>query len=92
VFPWVLADYSSATLDLSSPASFRDLSKPVGALNPARLADFRRRFKDMPPEEELGMPAFMYGTHYSTPGYVMYWLMRAAPAHMLRLQVGQPGG
>jgi factor associated with neutral sphingomyelinase activation len=35
-----------------------------------------------------GMPQpFMYGTHYSTPGYVMYWLVRAAPGHMLRLQV-----
>lgn len=33
---------------------------------------------------------FMYGTHYSTPGYVMYWLVRAAPGHMLRLQVGEP--
>ena len=29
VFPWVLADYSSPTLDLASPAAFRDLSKPV---------------------------------------------------------------
>jgi hypothetical protein len=45
------------------------------------------RYHDMPPEEEGGLPAFMYGTHYSTPGYVMYWLVRAAPAHMLRLQV-----
>jgi factor associated with neutral sphingomyelinase activation len=36
------------------------------------------------------MPApFMYGTHYSTPGYVMYWLVRAAPGHMLRLQGGR---
>lgn len=32
---------------------------------------------------------FMYGTHYSTPGYVMFWLVRAAPAHMLRLQGGR---
>lgn len=37
-------------------------------------------------EEEGGIRPFMYGTHYSTPGYVMYWLLRAAPAHMLRLQ------
>ncbi len=29
VFPWVLADYSSPTLDLNDPATFRDLSKPV---------------------------------------------------------------
>jgi hypothetical protein len=34
---------------------------------------------------------FMYGTHYSTPGYVMYWLVRAAPGHMLRLQVRSGG-
>lgn len=33
-------------------------------------------------------PPFLYGTHYSCPGYVMFWLVRAAPAHMLRLQVG----
>lgn len=31
VFPWVLADYTSEALDLNDPASFRDLSKPVGA-------------------------------------------------------------
>lgn len=44
VFPWVLADYSSEVLDLDSPASFRDLSQPVGALNPVRLAMFQRRY------------------------------------------------
>ena len=40
VFPWVLADYASESLDLNSPATFRDLSKPVGALNPKRLEFF----------------------------------------------------
>lgn len=40
VFPWVLADYSSPSLDLTSPASFRDLSKPVGAwLGSLRFCD-----------------------------------------------------
>ena len=43
VFPWVVADYASPTLDLSSPATYRDLSKPVGALTPARLETFRER-------------------------------------------------
>lgn len=37
VFPWVISDYTSSELDLSDPDSFRDLSKPVGALNPVRL-------------------------------------------------------
>ena len=30
VFPWILADYESTELDLASPSSYRDLSKPVG--------------------------------------------------------------
>ena len=37
VFPWILADYTSETLDLSDESVYRDLSKPVGALNPDRL-------------------------------------------------------
>lgn len=31
IFPWVLADYASEELDLLSPTTFRDLSKPMGA-------------------------------------------------------------
>jgi hypothetical protein len=37
VFPWILSDYSSGKLDLSNPISFRDLSKPVGALDKKRF-------------------------------------------------------
>lgn len=33
-FPWVLQDYVSPVLDLSNPAVFRDLSKPIGVVNP----------------------------------------------------------
>lgn len=34
VFPWVLTDYHSKHIDLSNPNAFRDLSKPIGAINP----------------------------------------------------------
>eukprot|EP00899_Mesostigma_viride_P026074 jgi/Mesvir1/6651/Mv10252-RA.2 len=88
VMPWVLADYTSATLDLTKPGTFRDLSKPVGALNPARLALYKKRFEQMPRGPDA-MPPFLYGTHYSSPGYVLYWLVRSAPGHMLRLQNGK---
>ncbi|DBA77988.1 hypothetical protein WJX77_012160 [Trebouxia sp. C0004] len=88
VFPWVLADYNSTVLDLNNPASFRDLSKPIGALNNQRLESYRFRFREMPRDEGAD-PPFLYGTHYSCPGYVMYWLVRAAPAHLLRLQNGR---
>ena len=43
----------------------------------------------MPSETEMGHPPFLYGTHYSTPGYVLYYLVRKAPEYMLRLQNGQ---
>jgi len=38
--------------------------------------------------EDLG-PKFLYGTHYSTPGYVLYYLVRQAPEYLLRLQNGK---
>lgn len=37
VFPWVLADYSSEVLDFNKSSTFRDLTKPVGALDPKRF-------------------------------------------------------
>lgn len=110
MFPWVVADWSSERLDLTNPASFRDLSKPMGALTAERLAYFTARFEQMlsvykhglrelppdqrpspgrlPPLDPLELP-YLYGTHYSTPAYTMYWLVRSAPGHQLRLQNGR---
>ena len=44
VMPWIIAQYEKDTIDLHDPATFRDLSKPVGALNETRLKDFLERF------------------------------------------------
>ncbi|XP_035475157.1 protein FAN [Scophthalmus maximus] len=83
IFPWVLADYTSAQLDMTNAATFRDLSKPVGALNKERLDRLLARYRGMPE------PRFMYGSHYSSPGYVLFYLVRVAPEHMLCLQNGR---
>uniref|UniRef100_A0AAV1VCW7 Uncharacterized protein n=1 Tax=Peronospora matthiolae TaxID=2874970 RepID=A0AAV1VCW7_9STRA len=91
VFPWVLSDYESSSIDLSDPAIYRDLSKPVGALNKERLEFYKARFEAMPRgmEDEGLPPPFLYGTHYSTPGYVLYYFVRMAPEYMLCLQNGK---
>jgi len=34
-------------------------------------------------------PKFMYGTHYSTPGFVLYYMVRSCPEFMLCLQNGK---
>ena len=83
VFPWILSDYTSKELDLENPAVYRDLSKPIGALDENRLLTLKERFYEMPP------PRFFYGTHYSTPAYVINYLVRSAPGAMLRLQNGR---
>eukprot|EP00073_Rattus_norvegicus_P036271 XP_008761767.1 PREDICTED: protein FAN isoform X2 [Rattus norvegicus] len=75
--------YIATYLDLSNPATFRDLSKPVGALNPERLERLLTRYQEMPE------PKFMYGSHYSSPGYVLFYLVRIAPEYMLCLQNGR---
>ncbi|CAI5740174.1 unnamed protein product [Peronospora destructor] len=91
VFPWIVSDYHSASIDLSDPAIYRDLSKPVGALNVERLGFYKTRFESMPRgmEDEGLPPPFLYGTHYSTPGYVLYYFVRMAPEYMLCLQNGK---
>jgi hypothetical protein len=77
VFPWVLADYTSPSIDLSSPASYRDLRKPMGALNEERLAEFMERWEAF---TDPVIPKFMYGSHYSTAaGVVLHYLMRLQP-------------
>ena len=40
-FPWILSDYVSEELDLDNPGVFRDLSKPVGIVNPKNESEVR---------------------------------------------------
>jgi factor associated with neutral sphingomyelinase activation len=85
VFPWVISQYSEPTLDLLNKRTFRNLSSPIGALNQERLAMFQDRLHQIP----AGEPRFLYGTHYSSPGYVIYFLVREVPDLMLKLQSGK---
>lgn len=73
VFPWVLTNYDSKDLDLSQPSNYRDLSKPIGALNPSRRSYFEERYSTW---EHDSIPPFHYGTHYSTAAFVFNWLIR----------------
>ena len=77
VVPWVLREWEAPTLDLADPRVYRDLSKPVGALNAARLAAFVERFHSL--EDNPALPRFHYGTHYSSLGTVLFFLLRLAP-------------
>jgi factor associated with neutral sphingomyelinase activation len=107
VFPWVLSNYTqddsseeNAILDLNNPKNFRDLSKPIGALNEQRFVEFQKRYDGMVHQRKMAQEQgqklhpihdspFMYGTHYSSSGYVLFYLLRVMPEHMLCLQNGE---
>jgi neurobeachin-like protein 1/2 len=86
VFPWILADYTSEILDLTNPKSFRDLSKPIGAVNPKNEAEVRAKFDGF--EDPSGMiPKFHYGTHYSNSAGVLHYLLRVEPFTSLHIEL-----
>jgi hypothetical protein len=86
VMPWVLSNYTSEEIpDLTDRSNFRDLTKPVGALNPDRLKDFMERFETF---ADPTIPPFMYGSHYSTSaGVVFHFLVRMHPFAGLHRQL-----
>ncbi|XP_068657011.1 BEACH domain-containing protein B [Aristolochia californica] len=80
VFPWVLADYSSEKLDFNKSSTFRDLSKPVGALDSKRFEVFEDRYRNFCDPD---IPSFYFGSHYSSMGIVLYYLLRLEPCTAL---------
>lgn len=76
VFPWVLSNYTSEHLDLSDVRNFRDLTKPIGALEPGRLDKFIERYENFIDDS---IPRFHYGSHYSSAGAVLFYLLRLEP-------------
>ncbi|KAJ7143646.1 beach-domain-containing protein [Mycena filopes] len=76
IFPWVLKDYSSKTLDFNNPETYRDLTKPMGALTETRREAAEMRYSNL---ESVGEDPFHYGTHFSSSMIVCHFLIRMAP-------------
>ncbi|CAA2979330.1 SPIRRIG isoform X1 [Olea europaea subsp. europaea] len=88
VFPWVLADYESENLDFSDPKTFRNLGKPMGCQTSEGEEEFRKRYESWDDPE---VPKFHYGSHYSSAGIVLFYLLRLPPFSVenQKLQGGQ---
>ncbi|KAG6889353.1 hypothetical protein C0992_005581 [Termitomyces sp. T32_za158] len=76
IFPWVIQDYTSQTLDLHSPETYRDLTKPMGALTPARREAAQTRYASL---QSVNERPFHYGTHFSSSMIVCHFLIRLSP-------------
>ncbi|CAD6214485.1 unnamed protein product [Miscanthus lutarioriparius] len=88
VFPWVLADYESDALDLRNPQTFRRLNKPMGCQTEEGEEEFRKRYDSW---DDPDVPKFHYGSHYSSAGIVLFYLLRLPPfsTENQKLQGGQ---
>ncbi|KAK9069020.1 hypothetical protein SSX86_013136 [Deinandra increscens subsp. villosa] len=88
VFPWVLADYESKNLNLTDEKSFRKFDKPMGCQTEEGEDEFKRRYESWDDPE---IPKFHYGSHYSSAGIVLFYLLRLPPfsTENQKLQGGQ---
>lgn len=98
VFPWILADYSSAQLNLKEASTFRDLRWPMGAQNREQRDMIATKYKELEKQHKmaekegsealaLAMPPFHFGSHYSVAGFVLWYLMRLEPYTSLHIQL-----
>ncbi|KAJ8418170.1 hypothetical protein AAFF_G00138790 [Aldrovandia affinis] len=87
VFPWILADYESETLDLSNPATFRDLSKPMGAQTDKRKDKFIQRYNEVENNDGELTAQCHYCTHYSSAIIVASLLVRMEPFSQIFLSL-----
>ncbi|KAM9307763.1 neurobeachin-like protein 2 [Gastrophryne carolinensis] len=86
VFPWILCDYVSETLDLNNPEVFRDLSKPIGVVNERHAREVKEKYESF--EDPTGtVDKFHYGTHYSNAAGVMHYMIRMEPFTTLHIQL-----
>jgi hypothetical protein len=90
VMPWVLNNYEDKEeIDLTDENNYRDLSKPIGTLNPHRLSILKDKYNDMK-VMNLQIP-HLYGSHYSNPSIIIYFLTRTLPYYKLMLESGTFG-
>jgi hypothetical protein len=84
VFPWIIADYKSEKLDLTSEATFRDLKRPMGAMDPTRLSEILEKIEGL---AEAGVEPYMYSSGYSCPLHIGLWLLRIEPFTTLHVDI-----
>ena len=116
VFPWVITDYKSDQIPeftAKHKRSWRDLTKPIGALTPDKLDQSKAKYFELLSKSPNSSPflrkddealehaendeaeteqAYMYMSHYSTPGIIFYYLLRKFPSYLIRIQNDEFGG
>lgn len=86
IFPWILADYTSSKLDFNDDKTFRDLSKPIGVVNPKNVELIKNKY-DSFLDVTGAIEKFHYGTHYSNSAGILHYLVRLEPFTSLHVEL-----
>ncbi|OHS96917.1 Beige/BEACH domain containing protein [Tritrichomonas foetus] len=84
IMPWIIQDYVSQTLDLTNPETFRDLSKPMGALSNERLEDLKLRTRSL---AQLGLHPYLYSSGAINPLSTYLFMVRLEPFTSLHIEI-----
>ncbi|XP_018413216.1 PREDICTED: lysosomal-trafficking regulator [Nanorana parkeri] len=88
VFPFILSDYTSETLDLSNNNIYRNLIKPIAVQSKEKEDRYIDNYKYLEDEyckgdrEDDPMPPvqpYHYGSHYSNSGTILHFMVRLPP-------------
>jgi hypothetical protein len=83
-FPWVIADYTSDALDLSSAATFRDLTKPIGRLGNLRFEELCEKCAEL---EAVEGCRYYYSSFVICPLSLYMFLIRSEPFTTLHIEM-----
>lgn len=81
IFPWILTDYTSNTIDINNISIYRNLSQPIGRLNEQRFVRFKERYIDLQAHmhEPNSLPPFLYGVCIYYNLYMLFICLYSLP-------------
>lgn len=84
IMPWIIKDYESNVLDLNNPETFRDFSKPVGAITESRLQDLKNKMGSL---SECGIKPYLYSSGAINPLATYLFMLRVEPFTTLHIEL-----
>lgn len=82
ILPWILKDYSSEGLNLNTKEIYRDLSRPIHAIDDKNYKKLMQKYTEADDADK-----FHSGSHYSTPGFISYFLVRLKPYSYVSVEI-----
>lgn len=78
LFPWIIKDYTNERIKLTDMSLYRDLSRPIGALNDERIKRLRSRVEEQKSQMSISKP-YLYDSSPLSVNDVLSYLGNLPP-------------